>query len=108
MLKKNMSNTNKSRDIIELLKKVEHPAIAATLLELGMIRNIEVTSDGKATLTVTLPFPSIPDNVRDFIVNSLVSAANTAGGELTKVDMAVMNETERQNFLKKEQQNWRG
>jgi len=57
---------------------------------------------------MVLPFPSIPDNVRDYMVNSLAAAAQSAGGELAKVNLAVMNEAERQNFLTKEQQNWRG
>ncbi len=103
-----MSNTNNSQNIIDTLEKVEHPAIATTLLDLGMLRDIAVTSDLKATLTMVLPFPSIPDNVRDYMVNNLTAAAKSAGGELTKVEMAVMNEAERQNFLTKEQQNWRG
>jgi len=103
-----MSNTNNSQNIIESLEKVEHPAIATTLLNLGMLRGIGVTSDKKVTLTMILPFPSIPDNVRDYMVNSLAAAAQSAGGELAKVNLAVMNEAERQNFLTKEQQNWRG
>jgi hypothetical protein len=63
--RKNMSNTNNSQNIINSLGNVEHPAIATTLLDLGMLRDIAVTSDLKATLTMVLPFPSIPDNVRD-------------------------------------------
>ena len=103
-----MSNTNNSQNIIDSLEKVEHPAIATTLLDLGMLRDIAVTSDLKATLTMVLPFPSIPNNVRSYMVSSLTAAAKSTGGELTKVDMAVMNESERQNFLTKEQRNWRG
>jgi len=103
-----MSNTNNWKNIIEPLEKVEHPAIATTLLDLGMLRDIDISSDGKVELTVVLPFPSIPDNVRDHMVNSLSAAAQSTGGELTKVNLAFMNDEERQNFLAKEQQNWRG
>ena len=103
-----MSNTNNSQNIIELLEKVEHPAIATTLLYLGMLRDIEVTSDGKVAITMVLPFPNIPDNVRDLMVNSLAAAAQSASGELTKVNLALMNEEERQNFLTIEHQYWRG
>ncbi|MEN8173425.1 MAG: iron-sulfur cluster assembly protein [Chloroflexota bacterium] len=103
-----MSNTNNSQAIIESLEKVEHPAIATSLLDLGMLRDIEVTPGLKTSLTMVLPFPNIPDNVRDYMVTSLANAAKSAGGALTKVDMAVMNEEERQNFLKIEQENWRG
>jgi metal-sulfur cluster biosynthetic enzyme len=103
-----MSNTNNSQKIIESLQKVEHPAIATTLLKLGMLRDIVVTSDKKVSLTMVLPFANIPDNIRDYMINSLAIAAQSAGGELVKVNLAVMSEAERQNFLSIEQQNWRG
>jgi len=103
-----MLNTINSQTIIDSLETVEHPAIAATLLDLGMLRDIAVTSDFKAILTMVLPFPSIPNNVRSYMVSSLTAAAKSTGGELTKVNIAVMDEAERQNFLTKEQQNWRG
>jgi len=41
-------------------------------------------------------------------VNSLAAAAQSAGGELTRLDLAFMKEEERKNFINKEQQNWRG
>ena len=103
-----MTTINNSQKIIEALEKVEHPAIATTLLTLGMLRNIELTSDEKVVLTMVLPFPSIPANVRDYMINSLTSAARSAGGELIKVNMAVMNDEERQKFLTIEQQYWKG
>jgi len=82
--------------------------VATALLDLGILRNHEVTRDGKVAITLVLPFLDIPDNIRYHFVNSLVAAAQTAGGELTEVNLAIMNEEERQNLLIKEQQNWRG
>ena len=79
-----MTNTNNSQNIIEALENVEHPTIATTLLNLGMLRDVEITSDKKVTLSMVLPFPSIPDNVRGYMVNSLAVATQAAGGELTK------------------------
>jgi len=70
-----MSDTNNSQKIIESLEQVEHTAIATTLLNLGMLRDIEVTSGERVALTMVLPFPSIPDNVRGYMVNSLAVAA---------------------------------
>lgn len=81
---------------------------ATTLLDLGILKNPEITRDGKVAITLVLPFLNIPDNIRYYFVNSLAAAAQTAGGELTEVNLAIMNEEERQNFLIKEQQNWRG
>ncbi|MEA3334948.1 MAG: iron-sulfur cluster assembly protein [Chloroflexota bacterium] len=103
-----MSDINTNQKVIEAIERVEHPSIATTLLDLGMLRDIEVSSDKKVALTMVLPFPSIPDNVRDYMVNSLATAIQSSGGELVTVNLAVMNEEERQNFLTIEQQNWRG
>ncbi len=97
-----------NQNVIEALEKVEHPAIAMTLLDLGILRNPEVIPDGKVTLTLVLPFPNVPDNVCNHFVNSMAAAEQSAGGKLTKVNLAIMNEEERKNFLTKEQQNWRG
>lgn len=103
-----MSDINTNQKVIEAIESVEHPAIATTLLDLGMLRDIEVSSDERVALTMVLPFPNIPDNVRDHMVNSLAAAIQSSGGELVTVNLAVMNEEERQNFLTIEQQNWRG
>ena len=103
-----MPNKNDIQKILEALEKVEHPAIATTLLDLGMLRDIEVSTDGKVVLSLVLPFQNIPENVREYIVNSLATAAQSANGELTRVNLTVMNEAERQIFMTKEQQNWRG
>ena len=103
-----MSDINTNQKVIEAIERVEHPSIATTLLDLGMLRDIEVSSDERVALTMVLPFPNIPDNVRDYMVNSLATAIQSSGGELVTVNLAVMNEEERQNFLRIEQQNWRG
>lgn len=79
-------------NIFEALQKVEHPSIASTLHALGIVKNIEVAADYKVTLSLALPFPNIPDTVHDFMMGSLAKAAYSAGGELSKVNMAVMDE----------------
>lgn len=103
-----MTDINREQAIIEALERVEHPAIATTLLNLGMLRDYTVSADGTVSLTLVLPFPNIPDHVRDYMVNSLALAARSADGELTQVNLALMSEDERQEFLRIEQQNWRG
>ena len=97
-----------NQTIHEALAKVEHPSISATLIELGMLKNVTVTPDGKVTFTLVLPFPSIPDNIRDYLINSLASAAQSAGGEISGANLDLMSDEERQEFLVKEQENWRG
>jgi metal-sulfur cluster biosynthetic enzyme len=103
-----MTDNNSKQNIIDALESVEHPAIATTLLHLGILRDHVVADDQTVTLTLMLPFSSIPDNIRDYMVNSLAAAARSAGGQLVAVRQGLMNDNERQNFLLIEQQNWRG
>ena len=94
--------------IMEAINSVEHPAIAATLVDLGMVRDVEYQpEDQGVTLTLALPVLNIPENVRNHMVNSLYLAIQDAGGELKGVNLAQMNDQERQAFLQMEQENWR-
>lgn len=101
-----MSGTNQ-QNIINALESVEHPSIAATLLHLGILRDHVVTDEAKATLTLALPFPTVPDSIRNYMVNSLAAAAQSAGGELVEVRLTIMDDAERQRFLMIEEENWR-
>ncbi|MCA9934533.1 MAG: metal-sulfur cluster biosynthetic enzyme [Ardenticatenaceae bacterium] len=103
-----MTDNNIKQNIIDALESVEHPAIATTLRHLGILRDHVVTDDLTVKLTLMLPFPNIPDNIRDYMVNSLAAAAQSAGGQLVEVKQGLMNDEERQSFLTIEQQNWRG
>lgn len=95
--------------INEAIQQVEHPAIASSLVDLGMIRDIVYNSEDKTvSLTLVLPVLNIPQNVRDYMVNSLHQALKSVDVELTGVNLAQMTEEERQVFLALEQQNWRG
>ena len=95
--------------IHEAIQQVEHPAIASPLVDLGMIRDVVYTSEDKAvSLTLVLPVLNIPQNVRDYMVNSLYQALKSVDVELTEVNVVQMTEEERQVFLELEQQNWRG
>jgi metal-sulfur cluster biosynthetic enzyme len=91
------------------IQQVEHPAIASSLVDLGMIRDVIYTSeDNTVSLTLVLPVLTIPQNVRDYMVNSLYQALKSVHVELTGVNLVQMTEEERQVFLELEQQNWRG
>ncbi len=91
------------------IQQVEHPAIASSLVDLGMIRDIVYTCEDKTvSLSLVLPVLNIPQNVRDYMVNSLYQALKSVDVELTEVNLAQMTEEERQVFLALEQQNWRG
>jgi metal-sulfur cluster biosynthetic enzyme len=94
--------------IIESINMVEHPEIAMSLVDLGMVRDIEYdTQDDGVTLTLVLPFLGIPQAVRDYMINSLAQSIKDAGGELKNVNLTQMTDEERQSFLQKENEKWR-
>jgi len=94
--------------ILESINKVEHPEIAMSLVDLGMVRDIEFDpQDDGVILTLVLPFFGIPQAVRDYMVNSLSQSIKDAGGELKNVNLAQMTEEERQAFFQKENAKWR-
>lgn len=103
-----LNNGANPHEVSLSLEKVEHPSIASTLVELGMLRDIQVETGGKATVTLVLPFPNVPDSIRDNLVQRLAGAAQTSCGELTRVNLAYMSPEEQQRFLIVEQKNWRG
>ncbi len=92
--------------VLEAIHKVEHPEIAMTLVDLGMVRDIRIEGQ-EVTLTLVLPFLGIPEAVRNYLVNSLYQAVKGQGYELVKVYIAQMTEEERQAFFQKEQKHWR-
>jgi metal-sulfur cluster biosynthetic enzyme len=94
--------------ILKSINKVEHPEIAMSLVDLGMVRDIEYDpQDDGVILTLVLPFFGIPQAVRDYMVNSLSQSIKEAGGELKNVNLAQMTEEERQAFFQKENAKWR-
>ena len=94
--------------ILQTIYTVEHPEINATLFELGMIRDVDVSPDNqKISLTLTLPMLGIPEGILHYLVNSLAQAAQAVGAELN-YKVAEMNPEERQSFMEKAQSLWKG
>jgi metal-sulfur cluster biosynthetic enzyme len=94
--------------ILESIHNVEHPEIAMSLMDLGMVRDIEYDpQDDGVTLTLVLPFFGIPQAIRDYMVNSLSQSIKEVGGELKNVNLAQMTNEERQAFFQKENAKWR-
>lgn len=94
-------------EMIELIQNVEHPEIASTLDELGMLRDIDFDRETqKVSLTLVLPMMGIPESVRDMILNSIATAIGDRGSKLS-VSLAEMNEEQRQKFFALSQKNWK-
>jgi len=104
-----MTEVVSQENAFQAIQLVEHPAIASSLVDLGMVRDVNyLQDDNTVSLTLVLPVLGIPQNVRDYMVNSLYQAVKSAGSELTNVNIAEMTDGERQVFLAKEKENWRG
>lgn len=91
--------------IIQAIQRVEHPEISRSLVDLGMVQDIQVSED-RVALKLVLPFLGIPIAVRDYMVHSLQQAVAGFDAEL-EIQVAEMTPAERQRFLMLEQQNWR-
>jgi metal-sulfur cluster biosynthetic enzyme len=98
--------TKLSRQIKEAMAEVEHPEIAMTLEDLGMVRDIQI-DDKNVVFTLVVPFLGIPEAVRNYMINSLGQAIEKAGGQLEKVYLEQMTDEERQAFFGKEKSGWR-
>ena len=86
-----------------------HQQVRQLVLEyLGLVRDIRIDDGGDVSLTLVLPFPQVPQMIRDYMVNSLSNAAKSAGGTLKDVETAIMDDAERQAFMEKEAKHWRG
>jgi metal-sulfur cluster biosynthetic enzyme len=94
------------QDVQEAIGKVTHPAISRTLVDLGMIKDVSLHGT-EARLTLLLPILNIPVPVKDYLVNSLREAVAALSVRL-EVEIAQMNDEERQAFLAMEQESWKG
>lgn len=79
----------KEEEILEALRSVIDPEIGLNIVELGLIRNLELKPDGKVkvTMILTTPFcpygPQLVEQVR-LTVNSITGSGSTVeiGAEL--------------------------
>jgi hypothetical protein len=103
-----MTDPITKEDILQAIHKVEHPEIKATLFELGMIRDVDVSPDSRQiSVTLLLPMLGIPEEVRRYLAGSLIQAAQAIGAKLS-YKVAEMNPEERRLFMEKAQRLWRG
>jgi metal-sulfur cluster biosynthetic enzyme len=88
----------------QAIAQLMHPAINHTLVELGMVKDMALR-DNEVTLTLALPFLTIPASIKDYLVNSLRQAVMQLGAEVD-IRVAEMTQEERRAFLAMEQEGW--
>ena len=101
-----MTKGKSEEDIRQVVAEIKHPAIDRTLVDLGVVKEITVKGN-KVLVTMALPFPGIPTQVRDYLVNSVVEQIKKLDVEV-EVDLTIMNQEELQAFLAMEQESWKG
>jgi len=82
--------------VIELLRPVEDPELRRSIVDLGMVRDVEIGVRGEVSLTVVLTIAGCP--LRNEIQNR-VNAALKSHPEVSsvKLEFGVMNDAEREN-----------
>jgi metal-sulfur cluster biosynthetic enzyme len=98
-----MSREVSEKDVHEALETVMHPEIDASLIELGMIKDVVVKRD-KVIVTLALPFLWVP--IRDYLVNITREAIMKLDIE-ADVKIAEMNREELQTFFATEREKWK-
>ncbi|MFW6263978.1 MAG: Mrp/NBP35 family ATP-binding protein [Cyanobacteriota bacterium] len=81
--------------VLEVLRPVQDPELQKSLVELNMIRNVEV-NQGKVSFTLVLTTPACP--LREFIVEDCEKAVKQLPG-VEQVDVTVTAETPQQKSL---------
>ena len=91
------------KEVIKLLENVMHPEIDASLIELGMIKNVRIDRN-KARITMAFPFPGIP--IKDMLMNMVKQPLEEKGMEV-EIEETIMSQEELQHFFKMEQEKWK-
>jgi len=96
-------------ELVETIRSIEHPEIANTLNELGMIGDINQNHEEKTiSVTLVLPMMTIPIEIRDMLINSIAEGIKQkAKGYKLKISLDQMEEETKQKFFVLSKQNWK-
>ena len=64
-----MTNNFSEKYIRREIRNVMHPTINHSLVELGIVKNIEINT-GNVIITLALPFAEVPASIKDYLVES--------------------------------------
>ena len=90
-------------EIKKIIEKVMHPEIDASLMELGMIKDIKIEGN-KVRIKMAFPFSGVP--IKYMLIEMVKQPLQEAGFEV-EIEETIMNEEELQHFFKLEQEKWR-
>ena len=92
------------KEVLNVISGVKHPAIDHSLVDLGIVRDIEVYNK-TVVLKFVFPFPNIP--IADTLINSIEVPLSKIGYWLSP-EVILMNEQEKARFMQMETEAWKG
>ncbi len=92
------------QDVIDAISGVQHPAISNSLLNLGIIKEVELKNN-IANILFAFPFPNIP--IADQLVYSIYEPIKAIGLDFN-YDIVDMSEQEKTKFMQLEAEGWKG
>ena len=92
------------QDIIDAISGVQHPAISNSLLNLGIVKEVELNNN-VANIIFAFPFPNIP--IADQLVYSIYEPIKAIGVDFN-YDIVDMTEEEKAKFMQLETEGWKG
>lgn len=101
-----MASQVNREQVLEAIKNIEHPEIAVTLMDLGMILDVNVTGE-TAAVAMALPMMGIPEAVRNMLVESIRGPIESLGLTM-QVEFFEMTPEARENFFTLSRANWKG
>jgi len=101
-----MTDKISREDVLKVLENVEHPEIGETLINLGMIIDAAV-QDKTVKVAMALPGLSIPDEVRNILVESIRKPIEELGLKI-EMEYFLMTPEVRDNFMAAARAKWKG
>ncbi len=101
-----MSETITREDVLKTIEHIEHPEIAATLMELGMILDVAVEGN-IATVAMALPMVGIPEAVKNALISSIQQPIESLGLRM-QVQFFEMTPEVRDRFFVTARARWKG
>jgi metal-sulfur cluster biosynthetic enzyme len=100
-----MTTNSSEKYIRREIGNVMHPTINCSLVELGIVKNIEIKT-GKVIITLALPFAGVPDSIKDYLVDSLRESIEEVEA-VVMIKTVAMTKEELKRFLALEKKNWK-
>ncbi len=91
--------------IVEAISMVMHPAIDYSLVDLGIVQDIELYTEEVLILTFVFPFPNIP--IADKLIASVENVVKSFRLDMQYI-IRVMKDEEKKQFMEMEKAAWKG